>query len=216
MLGSAGFGLTYVAHLAVQQLNNALLQLGKNTRELQDEVIRIRMLPISFVFNRFSRLVHAVSHKLGKQVKLKLSGEQTELDKTVIEKIGDPLMHLTRNAPDHGVELPQDRVDGGKAECGVVELEAYHQGGFIVIQVKDDGRGLDTQRIHEKALASGFISHDTVLSNADIHELIFRPGLSTMAAANDLSGRGVGMDVVRKNIEELGEYVFVSSEPDDG
>uniref|UniRef100_UPI0035648024 chemotaxis protein CheA n=1 Tax=Neptunomonas sp. TaxID=1971898 RepID=UPI0035648024 len=212
MLGQVGSELADLEHPAVDRLNDGLLQLERNTRDLQEEVMRIRMLPISFVFNRFPRLVHDVSSQLGKEVELKLSGEQTELDKTVMEKIGDPLLHLVRNALDHGLETPQERLAAGKSECGTVDLNAYHQGGFIIIQIKDDGRGLDTQRIREKALANGLISSDQLLSEADIHDLIFLPGFSTAVEVNDLSGRGVGMDVVRRNIESSGGHVSVTSE----
>ncbi|SFG72992.1 chemotaxis protein CheA [Neptunomonas qingdaonensis] len=212
MLGQVGSELADLEHPAVDRLNDGLLQLERNTRDLQEEVMRIRMLPISFVFNRFPRLVHDVSSQLGKEVELKLSGEQTELDKTVMEKIGDPLLHLVRNALDHGLETPQERVAAGKSECGTLDLNAYHQGGFIIIQIKDDGRGLDTQRIREKALENGLISSDQVLSEADIHDLIFLPGFSTAVEVNGLSGRGVGMDVVRRNIESLGGHVSVTSE----
>ena len=212
MLGQIGSELADLEHPGVDRLNDGLLQLERNTRDLQEDVMRIRMLPISFVFNRFPRLVHDVSSQLGKEVELTLSGEQTELDKTVMEKIGDPLLHLIRNALDHGLETPLERVAVGKPECGTVHLNAYHQGGFIIIQIKDDGRGLDTRRIREKALEQGLISSDQVLSEADIHDLIFLPGFSTAVEVNDLSGRGVGMDVVRRNIESLGGHVSVASE----
>ncbi len=212
MLGQIGSELADVEHPSVERLNDGLLQLERNTRDLQEEVMRIRMLPISFVFNRFPRLVHDVSSQLGKEVELILSGEQTELDKTVMEKIGDPLLHLIRNALDHGLETPQQRVAVGKPETGTVHLNAYHQGGFIIIQIKDDGQGLDTRRIREKALEKGLISSDQVLSESDIHDLIFLPGFSTAVEVNDLSGRGVGMDVVRRNIESLGGHVSVVSE----
>ncbi|WP_028469841.1 chemotaxis protein CheA [Neptunomonas japonica] len=216
MLGQVGLEMSDCDHPGVERLNDGLVQLERNTRDLQEEVMRIRMLPISFVFNRFPRMVHDISSKLGKVVELTLSGEQTELDKTVMEKIGDPLLHLIRNALDHGLETPQERIATGKAESGTIHLSASHQGGFIIIQIKDDGRGLDTNKIQEKALSSGLITTDQVLSDSDIHDLIFVPGFSTVAEVNDLSGRGVGMDVVRRNIEALGGYVAVVSEAGEG
>ncbi|BBB31049.1 chemotaxis protein CheA [Neptunomonas japonica] len=216
MLGQVGLEMSDCDHPGVERLNDGLVQLERNTRDLQEEVMRIRMLPISFVFNRFPRMVHDISSKLGKLVELKLSGEQTELDKTVMEKIGDPLLHLIRNALDHGLETPQERIAAGKTESGTVHLNASHQGGFIIIQIKDDGRGLDTDKIREKALSSGLITTDQLLNDTDIHDLIFVPGFSTVAEVNDLSGRGVGMDVVRRNIEALGGYVAVVSEEGEG
>lgn len=212
MLGQVGSELMEVQHDSVERLHEGLAQLERNTRDLQEEVMRIRMLPISFVFNRFPRMVHDVSSKLGKKVELKLSGEQTELDKTVMEKIGDPLVHLVRNSLDHGLELPEERLAAGKPETGVVHLNAYHQGGHIIIEITDDGKGLNTQRIKEKAVENGLITSDQTLSEREIHELVFRAGFSTAAEVSDLSGRGVGMDVVRRNIESLGGHVSVKSE----
>lgn len=216
MLGQVGSEMADWNHPEVDRLNDGLVQLERNTRDLQEEVMRIRMLPISFVFNRFPRMVHDISSKLGKLVELKLSGEQTELDKTVMEKIGDPLLHLIRNALDHGLETPQERIAAGKSESGTVYLNAYHQGGFIIIQLEDDGRGLATDKIREKALSSDLISADQLLTDTDIHDLIFMPGFSTAVEVNDLSGRGVGMDVVRRNIESLGGHVAVISEAGQG
>jgi two-component system chemotaxis sensor kinase CheA len=216
MLGQVGLELEEVEHPAVERLHEGLTQLERNARDLQEDVMRIRMLPISFVFNRFPRMVHDVSAKLGKQVELVVRGEQTELDKTVMEKIGDPLVHLLRNSLDHGLEPPAERLAAGKKETGVVELNAYHQGGYIIIEIRDDGRGLNTKRIREKALENGLIAPDQILSEAEINELIFRPGFSTAAEVSDLSGRGVGMDVVRRNIESLGGNVAVKSEAGKG
>ncbi len=195
----------------VQQLIDGLEQLERNTRELQEGIMRIRMLPISFAFNRFPRLVHDLSAKMGKQVELKLSGEQTELDKTVMEKIGDPLVHLVRNSLDHGLETPEKRLAAGKPETGLLHLNAYHQGGTIVIEISDDGAGLNEQKILSKAIERGLVSSDESLSPEKIHELIFMPGFSTADEVSDVSGRGVGMDVVRKNIHSLGGSVDVSS-----
>lgn len=195
----------------VQQLIDGLEQLERNTRELQEGIMRIRMLPISFAFNRFPRLVHDLSAKMGKQVELKLSGEQTELDKTVMEKIGDPLVHLVRNSLDHGLETPEKRLASGKPETGLLHLNAYHQGGTIVIEISDDGAGLNEEKILGKAIERGLVSSDETLSPEKIHELIFMPGFSTADEVSDVSGRGVGMDVVRKNIHSLGGSVDVSS-----
>lgn len=195
----------------ISRLREGLIQLESNSRDLQEDVMRIRMLPISFVFNRFPRMVYDVSSKLGKQVELKLSGENTELDKTVMEKIGDPLVHLVRNSLDHGLENPQERIAAGKSETGVVHLNAYHQGGYINIDITDDGRGLNTKKIHQKALEKGLVSAEQILSDQEINELIFAAGFSTADEVSDLSGRGVGMDVVRRNIESLGGHVSLTS-----
>lgn len=198
------------------ELKKGLVQLERNTRDLQEDVMRIRMLPISFVFNRFPRVIHDVSAKLGKQVELVLIGEQTELDKTVMEKIGDPLIHLLRNSLDHGLETPQERIAAGKTESGTITLNAFHEGGYIVIQVSDDGRGLNRARILEKARSRDLIPAGQTLSDQEVDELIFLPGFSTADAVSDLSGRGVGMDVVRRNIESLGGDVGLKSEPGQG
>lgn len=194
------------------QLIDGLEQLERNTRELQEGIMRIRMLPISFAFNRFPRLVHDLSAKMGKKVELKLTGEQTELDKTVMEKIGDPLVHLVRNSLDHGLETPEKRLAVGKPETGLLHLNAYHQGGNIVIEISDDGAGLNEDKILQKALERGLVQEGEQLSADKIHELIFMPGFSTADAVSDVSGRGVGMDVVRKNINSLGGSVEVRSE----
>lgn len=197
----------------VQRLADGLEQLERNTRELQEEVMRMRMLPISFAFNRFPRMVHDMSQKMGKSIELKMLGEQTELDKTVIEKIGDPLVHLVRNSLDHGIEAPEDRVAAGKPETGVLTLNAYHKGGNIIIEVQDDGNGLNTSKILAKAKEKGIVKPDEELTTDEINNLIFLPGFSTADVVSDVSGRGVGMDVVRRNIQSLGGAVEVLSEP---
>lgn len=213
MLGQVGIELSEIEHASVERLHSGLNQLERNTRDLQEEVMRIRMLPISFVFNRFPRMVHDVGGKLGKKIELKLQGEQTELDKTVMEKIGDPLVHLVRNSLDHGLEMPEERIAAGKSDTGTVKLNAFHQGGYIVIEISDDGRGLNTEKILSKAIEKGLVPREHSLSEQEINELIFMPGFSTADAVSDLSGRGVGMDVVRRNIESLGGHVSVRSEP---
>lgn len=216
MLKQVGNELSQNSNELVEKLLEGLVQLEGNTRDLQEDVMRIRMLPISFVFNRFPRMVYDISSKLGKKIELKLSGEQTELDKTVMEKIGDPLVHLVRNSLDHGLEMPEERVAAGKDETGTVHLHAYHQGGYIVIDIMDDGRGLNTARIKDKALEKGLITPDQNLTDQEINELIFAPGFSTAEQVSDLSGRGVGMDVVRRNIESLGGHVALTSTPGEG
>jgi len=200
----------------VDKLSDGLKQLERNTRELQENVMQIRMLPISFSFNRFPRMVHDLSNKLGKKIELKLSGETTELDKTVMEKIGDPLVHLVRNAIDHGIEMPEARLAVGKPETGTINLNAYHEGGSIVIEIKDDGAGLNTERISQKAKERGLIKDKESLSHDKINELIFRAGFSTAEQVSDVSGRGVGMDVVRRNIHDLGGFVEVKSKEGQG
>lgn len=198
------------------KLREGLAQLERNTRELQESVMRIRMLPISFSFNRFPRLVRDLSAKLGKQVELKINGEQTELDKTVLEKIADPLVHLVRNALDHGIELPDVRSAAGKPEQGTLTLAARHEGGNIVIEIGDDGAGLDPDKLIAKARERGLIGADETLPDDRINDLIFHPGFSTAKEVSDVSGRGVGMDVVRRNIKELGGAIELQSRKGEG
>jgi two-component system chemotaxis sensor kinase CheA len=199
-----------------EALRSGLAQLERNVRELQESVMRVRMLPISFVFSRFPRMVRDLSQRLGKQIELRVSGDQTELDKTVMEKIGDPLVHLIRNSVDHGIEAPAARIAAGKAATGTIALEAYHKGGNITIEVGDDGGGLNQGRILAKARARELVGPSDVLSDEAIHELIFLPGFSTAEQTTDVSGRGVGMDVVRRNIKELGGAIEVRSMPGQG
>jgi two-component system chemotaxis sensor kinase CheA len=200
----------------VQRLQEGLSQLEQNTRELQESVMKIRMLPISFAFSRFPRLVRDLSKQLDKEVDLVMLGENTELDKTVMEKIGDPLVHLVRNSLDHGLEGVAERTANGKSSNGTITLNAYHHGGNIVIEVKDDGAGLNKERIREKAIEKGLISEDESLSDTQIHDLIFQAGFSTADIVSDVSGRGVGMDVVRRNIAELNGSIEVTSNPGEG
>ncbi|MBU6249281.1 MAG: chemotaxis protein CheA [Xanthomonadaceae bacterium] len=203
-----------IARLAM--LQEGLTQLARHTRELQESVMGIRMLPIGSVFNRFPRLVRDLSAKLGKQVRLDMHGEQTELDKTVLEKIGDPLVHLVRNAIDHGLEMPDKRRAAGKVEQGTLRLEAFHRGGSIVVEVADDGAGLNREAIVAKAIQRGLVSSGEGMSDEAVAELIFQPGFSTAAVTTDLSGRGVGMDVVRRNVADLGGSVTIRSTPGKG
>ena len=197
-------------------LQQGLAQLARHTRSLQESVMGIRMLPIGSVFNRFPRLVRDLSQKLGKQVKLDLVGEHTELDKTVLEKIGDPLVHLVRNAIDHGLEIPEKRRASGKGDVGTLRLEAFHRGGSIVVEIVDDGAGLNREAIIAKALQKGLIKSGDNITDEEVGELIFRPGFSTAAVTTDLSGRGVGMDVVRRNVVDLGGTVAIKSRPGAG
>lgn len=197
-------------------LQATLAQLDRNTRELQHSVMSIRMLPASFAFNRFARMVRDTSQQLGKLVELKISGEQSELDKTVIEKLIDPLTHLIRNSLDHGIEVPAQRLAAGKPEVASIHLHAEHKGGSIVIQVGDDGHGLNRDKIRAKAIARGLVAPTAELSDDEIDRLIFLPGFSTADVVSDVSGRGVGMDVVRRNIASLGGNIEIESRPGRG
>ncbi len=196
---------------AAERLRMGLTQLERNVRELHESVMRVRMLPIGFAFSRFPRLVRDLAHRLGKQIELRMTGEQTELDKTVLERIGDPLVHLVRNCIDHGIEMPEARAAAGKARAGTVHLAAFHRGSAIIIEVGDDGAGLDSERILAQARRRGLIGANDVLSEEAAHELIFLPGFSTAERTTDISGRGVGMDVVRKNVKALGGQIELKS-----
>ncbi|MDH5256585.1 MAG: chemotaxis protein CheA, partial [Gammaproteobacteria bacterium] len=179
--------------------------------ELQESVMQIRMVPISFTFSRFPRMVRDLSEKLGKKIELVMYGENTELDKTVIEKIGDPLVHLVRNSIDHGIEMPADRLAAGKPETGTIQLNAFHRGGNIVIEITDDGKGIDKDIIYNKGVEKGLVEPGSKLSDQQIYDLLFNPGFSTAAEITDVSGRGVGMDVVKKNIMSLGGAIETHS-----
>ncbi len=195
------------------ELRDGLAELSRSTRELQENAMQIRMLPISFSFSRLPRLVRDLSGKLGKKVALVINGESTELDKTVLEKINDPLVHLVRNSLDHGIEIPEERVAAGKSETGTLTLNAYHQGGSIFVEVVDDGAGINPERVLAKAREKGLVRPDEELTQERINNLIFQPGFSTVDQLSDVSGRGVGMDVVRRNVLDLGGNVSVQSEP---
>ena len=184
--------------------------------DIRDTALQLRMVQIGETFTRFQRVVHDVSKELGKQIQLQITGGESELDKTVVEKINDPLTHLVRNSLDHGIEMPAVRARAGKPEKGTIQLNAYHDSGRIVIQISDDGQGLDAEKILAKAIARGLVKPDQLLSQSEIYNLIFEPGLSTKEEASNLSGRGVGMDVVRRNIEALRGNVSVDSEPGQG
>jgi len=184
-------------------LKERVMELERNTRELQERVMSIRMLPIGTAFQKFPRLVRDLAGKSGKQIQLVMVGEDTELDKTVIEAIGDPLTHLVRNSADHGLEPPEERKANGKPELGTVRLHAYQEGGSICITVGDDGRGLNREKILNKAIANGVIAEGETLPDEQVWQLIFRPGFSTADKITDVSGRGVGMDVVDSHEKEL-------------
>ncbi|MDY6812659.1 MAG: chemotaxis protein CheA [Pseudomonadota bacterium] len=194
-------------------MRDGLLQLERHTRELQERVMQIRMLPISFTFNRLPRLVHDLSAKLDRQVELRFSGEHTELDKTVLEQLADPLVHLVRNALDHGIEAPAVREAKGKAPTGLLHLSAFHEAGNVIIRISDDGNGLDGERILAKARERGLIEPQETPDETQLHQLIFHPGFSTAEQVSDVSGRGVGMDVVSRNIVSLGGRIEVQSSP---
>jgi two-component system, chemotaxis family, sensor kinase CheA len=207
MLAQNSRGLDPVVY---QQLVTGLTDLDRNTRDLQEAVMSIRMIPMSTVFSRFPRMLRDLANKLGKKVELVTQGEATELDKGLVEKITDPLTHLVRNSCDHGVEMPADRLAKGKPEIGTITLAASHQGGSIVIEVRDDGRGLSREKLIRKAREKGIDAPDS-MTDSEVWALIFAPGFSTADEVTDVSGRGVGMDVVKRNIASLGGTVEIDS-----
>ena len=199
-----------------EHLTRSLAQLRGITTDLQRTAMAMRMVPIRGAFQKMGRLVRDVAVQLGKEIRLIVEGEETELDRTVIEEISDPLVHMVRNAADHAVELPDVREAAGKPRTGTITLRAFHQGGFVIVQVSDDGRGLDPARIRAKAVERGIVPADAVLDTRDTLELIFAPGFSTAEQISDLSGRGVGLDVVRRNVERIRGKVEVESAPGAG
>ncbi|HAE8272713.1 TPA_asm: chemotaxis protein CheA, partial [Salmonella enterica subsp. enterica serovar Muenchen] len=190
-------------------------QLQRNARDLQESVMSIRMMPMEYVFSRFPRLVRDLAGKLGKQVELTLVGSSTELDKSLIERIIDPLTHLVRNSLDHGIEMPEKRLEAGKNVVGNLILSAEHQGGNICIEVTDDGAGLNRERILAKAMSQGMAVNEN-MTDDEVGMLIFAPGFSTAEQVTDVSGRGVGMDVVKRNIQEMGGHVEIQSKQGSG
>jgi two-component system chemotaxis sensor kinase CheA len=192
-------------------LRDAMAAMDRHTRELQERVMAVRMVPVGTVLSRFPRLVHDLSASLGKQIALTIEGEDTEIDKGIVEQLGDPLAHLVRNSADHGVEPAPERALAGKPSEGAIALRAFHQGGSVVIEIEDDGRGLDTAAILRQALAAGLVQAGDALTDEAIHELIFQPGFSTKAEVTDVSGRGVGLDVVKRAVERLNGSLQVSS-----
>ncbi len=188
------------------------------TSELQMQVLKMRMIPVEKVFKKFPRIVRSMSRDLGKEVDLQIFGEETELDRSVVDEIGDPLIHLIRNAMDHGLESPDERIAAGKSRVGTLVLAAVHEGNQIIISIKDDGRGIDTDRVGRKAIEKGLISEEQLaaMSQREMFDLIFLPGFSTKDKATDLSGRGVGMDVVKTNIKKLNGLIEIKSEKGQG
>ncbi|MEO1927685.1 MAG: response regulator [Nautiliaceae bacterium] len=208
----------YEGEKFLEELNQVVSSISIVTTDLQIAVMKTRMLPIGKVFNKFPRLVRDLSRELGKKVKLIIEGEDTELDKSIIEEIGDPLVHMIRNSIDHGIEPPEERKAKGKPEEGTVWLRAYNEGNMIVIEIKDDGRGMDPEFLKRKAIEKGIITESEAanMSDKEAFMLIFKPGFSTAAKVTSVSGRGVGMDVVKTNIEKLNGIIEVESVPDKG
>ena len=221
-------GELVIAHSAVRELSKfptpermallqeAVQQTERHLRELQERVMSVRMVPMSTVFSRLSRVVRETSGKLGKQVQLELDGSETELDKGLAERLGDPLLHLVRNAIDHGLESPEVRVAAGKSPTGKLRIVARPRGGSVVVEVTDDGRGLNRAKIMQKAIERGLLSADAALSDEQVYALISSPGFSTADSVTDLSGRGVGLDVVKRNISEIGGDLSIRSEAGQG
>lgn len=205
-----------VVSSAHQELARKAAHAGKIVRELQDLSMGMRMVPLKATFQKMTRLVRDVAQKSGKLVEFETEGEDTEIDRNMVDIIGDPLVHMIRNAVDHGIEMPAARSAQGKAQQGTVRLAAYHAGGYVVVELQDDGKGLDRDKIISKAIEKGLIESDKGMSNGDVFNLIFAPGFSTADQVSDLSGRGVGMDVVRRNIESLSGRIHISSEAGKG
>ena len=196
----------------LDKFRNSYQLLTRVTNDLQETVMKIRMLPIAQTFNRFPRLIRDLSRDLGKEVKLEMSGEETELDKSVIEVLVDPLIHIVRNAMDHGIEMPEEREKAGKPRVGTISLSASHNGNLIVIKISDDGKGMSPQKIFENAIKKGLVSADAKLTEKQMLEYIFAPGFSTATRVTNLSGRGVGMDVVKKSLDKINGTVGIETE----
>ena len=196
----------------LDKFRNSYQLLTRVTNDLQETVMKIRMLPIAQTFNRFPRLIRDLSRDLGKEVKLEMSGEETELDKSVIEVLVDPLIHIVRNAMDHGIEMPEERIRAGKPREGIISLNASHNGNLIVIKISDDGKGMSPQKIFESAVKKGLVSADAKLTEKQMLEYIFAPGFSTATKVTNLSGRGVGMDVVKKSLDKINGTVGIETE----
>jgi len=197
--------------VASEQLARSLGQLRGISTELQRTALSLRMVPIRGTFQKMARLVRDLSGQVGKEIRLLLDGEETELDRTLVEELGDPLVHMIRNAADHGIESPSDRVTAGKEPSGTITLRAFHKGGMVFIEISDDGRGLSVSRIRAKAVERGLVSAHETLTDREVLDLIFAPGFSLASKVTDLSGRGVGMDVVRRNIERLRGTIEIDS-----
>ena len=199
-----------------EQLTRDLAQMSRISKDLQRTVMSLRMVPIRATFQKMNRLVRDLSLKLDKQIELLTEGEDTELDRTIVEEISDPLVHMIRNSMDHGIEKPEVRAQRGKPAQGTITLKAFHRGGNIVIEIKDDGNGLDRERILAKALEKGLLRPEEQIPDSDLFNLIMGAGFSTAEKVTDLSGRGVGMDVVRRNIEKLRGKIEIQSKPGQG
>jgi two-component system chemotaxis sensor kinase CheA len=200
----------------VEGTRDALDELARSTRQIQEAVMRLRMQPINVVFSRMPRVVHDLATRMGKDVQLVILGEQTEVDKNVVQQMADPLMHLVRNALDHGLEMPAARIAAGKNPRGTVTMSAAHQAGQVVVEVRDDGAGVNRERVERRARDRGIVKEGERLSDDDVLELLFAPGFSTAEAVSDISGRGVGLDVVRSNIRALGGTIVIKSDPGRG
>ena len=198
----------------LEELNQVVSIVSLVTTDLQIAVMKTRMLPIGKVFNKFPRMIRDLTRELNKKIELEISGEETELDKSIVEEIGDPLVHIIRNSCDHGIEMPEDRIAAGKPETGIIGLKAYNEGNHIVIQIDDDGKGLDANMLKNKSLEKGIITEKEAdsMTDKEAFALIFKPGFSTAAAVTNVSGRGVGMDVVKTNIEKLNGIIDIESE----
>lgn len=200
----------------LSKLKDSVAAMERNTRELHERVMSIRMLPVSMVFHRYPRVVYDIAQSTGKLIRLETSGEETEIDRSMLEALSDPLVHLVRNAADHGIETPDMRRASGKPEEGIISLKAFHRAGRIVIEISDDGAGIDVDRVRQKAVERGLIEPDAQLSDDQVRMLIFEPGFSTRDQISDLSGRGVGMDVVKRNIQAMNGTVSIASEKNHG
>jgi len=218
LVGELVIGRSRIERLASEsdskEFEEPILQLGRISKEIQELVTKLRMLPISFIFDRFPRLVRDLSNELGKKVDLKIEGRETELDRSVIDEIGDPMVHLIRNSLDHGLEIPEERVAAGKSETGLLRVRAYQDGSSVVVAVEDDGRGIDCRKVIDTALERGLVTQKQAedMSEQEIYQLLFVPGFSTSREVTDLSGRGVGMDAVKNKVEALGGRISVESE----
>jgi len=205
-----------VLRISGQNLQKNVSHLGKITREIQDLVMTIRMMPLKQTFQKMMRVVRDAAKKAGKNVDLVISGDDTELDRSVIEDISDPLVHILRNSVDHGIEPPEERIKHGKPEKGIVRLNAFHRGGSIIIEIIDDGRGICKEKVMEKAIENGLVGSATDFTDQQIYQLVFHPGISTADKVTDISGRGVGMDVVRRNVEKLSGCIDIQSKEGEG
>lgn len=201
-----------------KELIEHLNRLGDISKDIQNVLLNMRMVPIETVFNRFPRMVRKLAKELGKQIDLQITGEDTEVDKIVVDEIGDPLVHLIRNALDHGIETVENRRNAGKSETGVIKLEAFHSGNHVVIQISDDGSGISKEKVLKKAITNGVVTEAEAnkLTDREIYDLIFQPGFSTAEVVSDLSGRGVGLDVVKHTIHSLGGHLIIDSEEGKG